>query len=104
MKTNLTHYNGPFLDTGVEILTFGGKGILSLGVSLIHLWVSNSYFWGLVFLRWRVRDSSVGRLVFLRLGHRDSYVLGLVFLCLWVSNSYVWGLAFLRPGVRDSYG
>ena len=38
-----------FLRLGVEILTFGGKGILSFGISLIHLWVSNSYVLGLVF-------------------------------------------------------
>ena len=37
------------------------------------------------------------------LGVSNSYVWGLVFLRLGDSNSYVWGLFFLRLGVRDSY-
>ena len=46
--------------------------------------IRNCYFLGLVFLRWRVRDFSVGRLVFLLLGVKDSYGLALVFLRLGV--------------------
>ena len=45
--------------------------------------VSNSYVWGLVFLRLGVSNS----------------VRGLVFLPLWFINSYVWGLVFLTLGV-----
>ena len=46
--------------------------------------VSNSYVWGLVFLR---------------LGVIVCYVSGLVSLRLRVSNSYVWGYYLLRLGV-----
>ena len=46
-----------------------------------------------------VRDSSVGRLVFLRLGFKDFYGLTLVFLRLWVRDACFRGLVFLRLGV-----
>ena len=68
-----------------------------MGLLLIRLWVSNSYVWGLVFLRLDLRDSHVG-------GVRDCYVLGLVFLpCVISINSYVWRLVFVCLGVRNSY-
>ena len=50
--------------------------------------VSNSYFWELIFLRFKVSDSYVRG--------QFSYVWGLVFLRLGVSDSYVRGLVFFR--------
>ena len=68
---------------GLVILTFLGLVFLFLEVSISYVWwlqgVTNSYAWGLVFLR---------------LGVKNSYVSGLDLLRLRVGNSYVWVLDF----------
>ena len=58
---------------------------------------------GLVFLVWGFKDSYVFGLIFSRLGVSNSYFWQLVVLLFRVCNSYVKGLVFLRLGVSNSY-
>ena len=79
----------------VSFLTFGGWRFIRLG---------------LVLLGFKVLDSYVSRLNFLRLGVSHSYVWGLVSLRSGVScfrlverDSYVWRLVVSRLLIRDSF-